>query len=183
MVAQVESFDLASERWSPMEASKEHDSKPWGWRAVSPYIETVLLICILTYVRQLAAGILEDRARYTLFFIAPCYSVWRGGLISGCLALVATCYIGTYFFLPPDRTHAIEDIGDALSMLLYLGVGLVIVLLGEKERAERRQVLERDKELVIAHAQLAEANEKLEQAVARRTAQLEELRQWAADEL
>jgi K+-sensing histidine kinase KdpD len=166
----------------PKEAQESEASRQRTWPMLSPYVETIVLIALLAYARWAAAGVLEDRARYTLFFIAPCYAVWRGGLVLGLLALATTGYIGTFFFLPPDRRVAIEETGDLLGLILYLGVGLSIVLLGEAQRAEKRRVLERDRELVEAHARLAEANEALEKAVQSRTAQLEELRNWAADE-
>lgn len=173
-----------------MEAEKQPPHQLLNWKSVSPYLETLVLIAILSYARWTAAGLLEDRARYTLFFVAPCYAVWRGGLVPGTLALIVTCYIGTFFFLPPDRQQAIQEPGDLLGLVLYVAVGLTIILLGEAQRMERRRVLLRDRELEVAHkrlaeanAKLAEANESLKEMVDRRTAQLEELRNWAADDM
>lgn len=61
-------------------------------------------------------------------------------------------------------------------------MGLVIVGFGAAHYAERKRVLNRQRELKIANTKLAEANFQLDQALQRRSQDLQELRDWASEE-
>jgi len=166
-----------------MEHSSDQDEKLTLLKRVSPYVESVVLVLVLARVEYTANPLLEDRARFTLLMIAPCYGTWRAGLGPGLLALVCSAVIGAYVFAVPRFSFAVHDPGDIVSLMLFVVVGVTVVLFGEAHRAGEMQVKQREKELKKALEELAAANAQLEAMVERRTEELKEIRRWAAEEL
>jgi K+-sensing histidine kinase KdpD len=153
-----------------------------GWlKRVSPYIESVALVLLIAWAQSMAGHRIEDRAGLTLLEIGTCYGAWRGGLFPGLTALISALLLGAYY-MPPARSLGVSDRADVISLFLFLILGLFIVAFGEANRLEKLKVLEREKELRKLNARLAEANVELDLAVKRRTADLQEIREYLADE-
>jgi len=166
-----------------MEQSSDKDENITPFKRISPYLESAGLVLWLAFIQISAGHLLEDRARFTLLMIAPCYGTWRGGLGPGLLALVCSAFLGVFLFAVPKYSFAVRDPGDVVSLVLFVIVGIVVVLFGEAQRISERRVRDRERRLKVALAELAEANASLEAMVARRTEELTEIRRWAAEEM
>jgi len=166
-----------------MEQRSDQDEKLTLLKQVSPYIESIALVVLLAMVQMRANSLLEDRARFTLLMIAPCYGTWRAGLGPGLLAVVCSACIGAFLFAVPQYSFAIQKPGDVVSLILFVVVSITVVLFGEAHRVGEMRVKQREKELKKALEELAVANAQLEAMVERRTEELIEIRRWAAEEL
>lgn len=152
-------------------------------RALSPYLETTVLVLVLAVVQSFAVQTLEDKPRYTLLLVATCYATWRGGTGPAVLALVGSCIVGTLFLRPESEAFALSNPGDVVRLVLTAIVGIVIILFGEAVRRQQRRLMERERELRIANAELAQAKAQLESLVERRTEELVEIRRFVAEEI
>ena len=151
-------------------------------KQASPYLESVALVFVIAVVQNMAGHRLEDRAGLTLLQIGTCYGAWRGGLFPGLLALVCALLIGAWV-LPPDGSLIVRDRADVVSLFLFLILGLFIVAFGEANRVEKLRVLERESQMKVLNEQLAKANAELDATVKRRTADLQEIREYLAEEI
>jgi len=152
------------------------------FKRLAPYVESVTLVVVIAWIQSMAGQRLQDRAGLTLLEIGTCYGAWRGGLFPGLTALMTGFVLGAYY-LPPAGSLSVKDRSDIVSLLLFMILGLFIVAFGEANRMEKRLVLQREQELRVLNAQLAEANAELDQHLQRRTADLKDLREFLADEI
>jgi signal transduction histidine kinase/DNA-binding response OmpR family regulator len=61
-----------------------------------------------------------------LFVVAVFASSWIGGLRAGVLSTIAAAIAAFYFFVPPERTWAVEKPGHFGVLALYIGLGIVL---------------------------------------------------------
>jgi K+-sensing histidine kinase KdpD len=158
--------------------------RPWDIaKVISPYLETIAMVLLLATIQFLAAGALQDKPRYTLLLVATCYATWRGGTGPAIVALIGSGLVGALFFRSENEAFTLSNAGDVVRLILTGIVGIAIILFGGALRAQKRRILEREEELRIANAELADAKAKLESLVERRTEELKEIRRFVADEV
>jgi K+-sensing histidine kinase KdpD len=87
-----------------------------------------------------------------------------------------------YFFLPPTYSFNVGSQADAISLVIFLTLGLVIVGFGTAHHAERQRAAIRERELRAANQKLLDDNIKLDQKLQRKNEDLQEIRLWIADE-
>ena len=138
-----------------------------------------MAIAVLQYT---ANAFMAEKARYILLLIGTCYGTWRGGKKAGIFALVMSGLIGAFFLTHQEFSLVIHSDQDSISLLLYLIVGSVIIVFGEALRKERLKGLDRERELLQAQNDLAEANAKLESLLHLRQKELTEIKRFVADE-
>lgn len=153
------------------------------WKCAQPYGETLLLVAV-TLVLQVQGGrLFEHRAYCSPLLIATCYATWRGGKGPGLVSIIAGGLAALYFLAPPRYSFQVDEAADIVSIALFLLVGVAIVLFGDAHRIERQKVAQREAELKVAYAKLEESNAALDALIARRTAELTEIKNFVAEEL
>ena len=113
---------------------------------------------------------------YAVVVLAAWYGGWRPGLLS----LICGGLIADYFFIPPLGLSWGKDVGGQIAVLLYLGVGLLSILLIEALRRSRHRAIEAQTEIVAVNESLAKrisdrklAEEALRDSETRKSAILE----------
>lgn len=98
-------------------------------------------------------GSLSIGLPFITFFPAVVVSAFIGGLGTGVLSLVLSALAATYFFIPPF--HSLQmSWGDAVAIVVFLGVGGVIVLLIHllNEAVDRISLQEQNVRLILETA-------------------------------
>jgi two-component system CheB/CheR fusion protein len=121
------------------------------------YSITVVLVVLATILTRKTQPVLGEIS--PLFFVAVMISAWFGGVGPGLLATILAGWASAYFFYDIPAGTGIFGWDDALRLVVFLMVALLIsFLLNMRRRAER---------------QLRQANETLELRVLERTRELE----------
>ncbi len=156
--------------------------KSIDWKRLSQYLETFLVVIVISFLQFIANSMMEERARYTLMLIGTCYGTWRGGKGPGVFALLLSGLIGAYVLTHQHFTMVIQDIVGSFSLTLYLLVGAVIIVFGESQRKERKRAQDNEAKLIVALSDLAKANETLEHLLEVRQEELSEIKRFVAEE-
>ena len=119
--------------------------------------------------------ILEPRA-WVLLYPAVFLSSWFGGLRAGLGATVLATISGWYFFIPFERSFVVERPGDALSIGIFLLIGLLFSFLPDHLRRANERA-------TTAAMSLKLANEQLNARVRERTEELEHIHIELREEL
>src|SRR5436853_441639 len=100
------------------------------------------LAIVLTALAVLATLILAPHwnPRHLLlpFYPAVMLSAWFGGFGPGLLTTLLSALAMDYFWLPPAPGFGIREPGDLMGFILFLGVGLLVSLVGEGSAGEIR---------------------------------------------
>jgi PAS domain-containing protein len=111
--------------------------------------------------------ILNPRA-WSLLYVAVYLSSWFGGLRSGLAATALPTLSGWYFFIPFERSFVVERAGDALSIGIFILIGLLFSFLPDRLRRANERA-------AAAATSLQVANEQLETRVRERTEEVERI--------
>lgn len=77
-----------------------------------------------------------------LFIPAVFLSTWIGGRVIGSLATVVATLLIWYFFLPPERSFVVRDVGDIVAALTFLGTGVLFSLFHDRLKRANLKVAE-----------------------------------------
>jgi len=102
-----------------------------------------------------------------LFFPAVFFSSWIDGLRGGLIATVFSAALVLFFFIPPQMSFTVERPMAWVSIIIFIGMGILFSLLHERLRQANRRAAEA---LAVARS----AQDCLEKEVAERTAELRE---------
>jgi two-component system sensor kinase FixL len=97
------------------------------------YGVAVLLVAASLLTRWILSGWFAGNVPYLQFFPAILVAAWYGGLGPGILATVLSALAAMYFFLPPAGL-AVGDAPDAMSLGLFVVIGLGIAWLNHQRR-------------------------------------------------
>jgi PAS domain S-box-containing protein len=100
-----------------------------------------------------------------LFYPAVFFSSWIGGLRGGLWATALSTLCVWYFFIAPEASFAIKDSRVLLSVIVFIGMGVLFSMFYERLHQSTLQ-------LAAALAPVQSANEKLEARVHERTLEL-----------
>jgi signal transduction histidine kinase len=134
--------------------------------ALKGLVEAVLAVAVATVARFPLDGLLLHRAPYALYFPVVAFVVWRSGLGTGIFTALLGAVSAIFFFVPPYRTLAIANPGDAVSVAMYLVSSGMLLGFGHANRRHQTALRE-------AERALREANAALEARVRERTSELE----------
>jgi two-component system CheB/CheR fusion protein len=124
---------------------------------VTKYAIAVVLVALATLLTRKSQPVLGEIS--PLFFVAVMLSAWFGGIGPGLFATAVAGFASAYFFYDIPSGSGIFGWDDALRLVIFLLVALLIsFLLNMRRRAER---------------QLRQANENLEIRILERTRELE----------
>jgi PAS domain S-box-containing protein len=87
------------------------------------------------------------------FYLAVIFSSWYGGIRPGIVAIVLSTLAINYFFIPPIRQLAIQNIGDLLRLAIFLLVAFSISWLNNDLRHNKRKVEQLSQRLLQENAE------------------------------
>jgi PAS domain S-box-containing protein len=79
---------------------------------------------------------------WSLFIPAVFLSAWIGGRLIGSLATVVATLLIWYFFLSPERSFVVRDVGDIVAALTFLGTGVLFSLFHDRLKRANLKVAE-----------------------------------------
>jgi PAS domain S-box-containing protein len=101
------------------------------------YLIGVAAVGISILLRLALAPFLGDKFVYILYFPAVMFSAWYGGLGPGLLATMLTALYSATYLLPPVLTLQIHGAANALSLVIFVLIGVFISALNESARREK----------------------------------------------
>jgi PAS domain S-box-containing protein len=111
------------------------NSPPSPWRT---YGTALLLTAVGAVIQHGLEPVLDGpREAYPVFLLAVLLSAWLGGFGPGLLATVVGGTVANYLFVPPKGTFATDLPGAAVSLLIFLVIGVSISAICESLRAAR----------------------------------------------
>jgi signal transduction histidine kinase/DNA-binding response OmpR family regulator len=125
-----------------------------GWKR---YGRAVLLTALAGGARWLLNPIYQGYSPYALFLLAVLASAWWGGLGPGLVALGLGALAGSFFFLAPQWSFAVEGIQGAVSLGMFVLVGTSVCLLGGRMRSSLARAERSEREARHTVGELARA--------------------------
>ncbi|HKG20583.1 MAG TPA: PAS domain S-box protein, partial [Blastocatellia bacterium] len=105
-----------------------------------------------TLLRLLLVPVLgPERVPFITYFLAVVITAWYGGLGPALLVVISGSLLAAYFFIPPNNSVVVPELGDVLSLAIYVVIGALIALLSDalhraRMRAEANAAALRDSE-------------------------------------
>jgi len=110
-----------------------------------------------------------------LFFPAVFFSSWIGGLSGGVIATVISTALAWWFFVPPERSFALENPFYLASIAMFMGMGFLFGYTQERIKKANRKAAEALAAARAANEQLQGANDKITQLY-EKTLELDQLK-------
>jgi PAS domain S-box-containing protein len=111
---------------------------PSGWTlrptTLRAYVVAVVLVAASLLVRWIFRAWFGGNVPYLQFFPAIMVAAWYGGLGPGILATALSALAATYFFLPPAGRLFLIATPDAISLGIFIAIGLGISWLNHQLR-------------------------------------------------
>ena len=123
---------------------------------IQPYGAAALAVVAATLVRFALQPYVGNRMPFVVFYFAVIPVAWHLGVGPSLLAIVLATVSATKFFIPPFNEFGIAMISDAIGMVLFVAVNLVIVWFAEANRIARRRLEAEIQERVRAEATIRE---------------------------
>jgi signal transduction histidine kinase len=112
----------------------------------------------LAFAMQSSIRIFISPFAWFLFFPAVFFSSWISGLRGAVPAALISTGLAWWFFIPPERSFALDDIATLGSILLFLLMGLLFGYSNERIKRANRETVEALEAAKIANDSLREAN-------------------------
>ncbi len=104
----------------------------------SRYVVAALIVAAFLLARLTLQPWLGTSVPYLQFFPAIMLVAWLVGLGPGLLAVALSALAAVYFFLAPVHSFAIATLAERVSLPLFAGVAIAVVLLTESLRRSER---------------------------------------------
>ena len=147
------------------------------WSLLTRYGLAAVLTALAILASLLLAPHWNPRHLLLPFYPAVMLSAWFGGFGPGLLTTLLSALAMDYFWLPPTFAFGMQEPGDLIGFVLFLGVGLLVSALSarllraqhhaEAAAAELRRELDERRKAEEAAAKLAKLAEELESSVER----------------
>src|SRR6266849_298316 len=147
------------------------------WSLLTRYGLAAVLTALAILASLLLAPHWNPRHLLLPFYPAVMLSAWFGGFGPGLLTTLLSALAMDYFWLPPTFAFGMQEPGDLIGFVLFLGVGLLVSALNarllqaqrhaEAAAAELRREVDERRKAEEAAAKLAKLAEELESSVER----------------
>jgi PAS domain S-box-containing protein len=110
------------------------------------YVVAILTVAAAIVVRSLLQGWLGYSVPYLQFFPAIMVAAWYGGYGPGLAATALSAVVAFFWFLLPAHAVGLAAVADALSLSLFVVIGILISRLNEnlhRSRAAQRDATDR----------------------------------------
>jgi len=148
-----------------------------SWSLLKRYGLAAVLTALAILASLLLAPHWTPRHLLLPFYPAVMLSAWFGGFGPGLLTTLLSALAMDYFWLPPTFAFGMQEPGDLIGFVLFLGVGLLVSALNarllraqrhaEAAVAELRREVDERRKAEEAAAKLAKLAEELESSVER----------------
>jgi PAS domain S-box-containing protein len=109
------------------------------WSSALRYACAFLSVAIATAIRQALDPFLGEANPFLFYYFAIAFNVWFGGLGPTYLTIALSGLAVDYFFLTPRGVLGIEGVGNQISLILFVLIGLAINMLAGSLRAALRR--------------------------------------------
>jgi PAS domain S-box-containing protein len=120
---------------------------------IASYGVAVALVAAAAALQLALAPFLGDRFPLLMFFPAIMVTAWFGGFWPGIVSTVCSAIVAEYLWIDPVHSLRIARPGDAIALLMFVAIGVVISGLNELLRRgglRQRQAQERIAELIAS---------------------------------
>src|SRR2546425_7149301 len=137
-------ISLSTQRESPgltamATKSISHVRDP-DWPPPVRYAVALGATAVAIALRGVLTGLWGHDQPFITFFPAVVVSAWAGGFWPGMLTTVLCAAAADYFWLPPLYGFRVLGLGDAVALLLFVGIGALISGLSETMHRGRRRL-------------------------------------------
>jgi DNA-binding CsgD family transcriptional regulator len=106
----------------------------WRWLSSMPaparYGAAIVAVGAAWLLRTLVLTEAIDRSPFLAFGLAVLASALIGGFGPGLLAMILSCAIAVFFYLPPELALAVHDPFDGVQLVFFIAEGLVAATAG-----------------------------------------------------
>jgi PAS domain S-box-containing protein len=129
------------------------------WKPVFSYLVAAGLVALATLVRSLLDPWLGDALPYITYFAAIVTAAWFGRLGASLFAVVLSCVIAEWFFIPPRHSFkpSYSAPSDWIGLVTFLIVGAILAALSESLHRARQSALARREWLHVALKSIGDA--------------------------
>ena len=113
--------------------------RSWAEKSLWRYGFALLAVSTATVLKLLLAPLIQEESPFLLFFIALIASAWFGGRGPGLLATGLAAISADYFFMSPFYAFAIDSVGHAVRLGVFVLEGTLISLLVGALQTARKQ--------------------------------------------
>jgi signal transduction histidine kinase/ActR/RegA family two-component response regulator len=106
-------------------------------RPLARFGVALLAVALACLARTLTTPLFGYRFHFLTFFPAILGSAWYGGFWPGALCTVLSALLVLTIWIKPAWVLDVDDLGDAVALVLFVGIGLAISALHEALRRER----------------------------------------------
>jgi PAS domain S-box-containing protein len=125
-------------------------------RPVARYGIAIAIIAVAAGLRLALSPVWGVGLPYITFYPAVMISGWIGGIGPGVLATALSALIADYLWISPAFSLAIGDVPEALGLLLFTAVGILISVMNEAWRRSARGASESQQRLAVTLASIGD---------------------------
>jgi two-component system cell cycle sensor histidine kinase/response regulator CckA len=105
------------------------------------YVAAVLFVIAATLVTALLSPVMP-RTTFLFFILAVLLSAWRGGHGPGLLATALSAFAADYFVLPSLFASGPQDMAQAVPLIVFVSVAVLVSVFTSESRRTRKGLLE-----------------------------------------
>src|SRR5919109_2323047 len=118
-------------------------------RPVARYGSAIAIIAVAAALRFALSPLWGAGLPYITFSPAVMCSAWLGGVGPGLVATALSALIADSFWVSPAFSLSIGDVPDALGLLVFVGMGVLISVMNEAWRRSTRGAFESQERLAV----------------------------------
>ncbi|QDT35747.1 ATP-binding response regulator [Stratiformator vulcanicus] len=136
------------------------------WKEARRYGFAASATLIATWLRLLAAPLLDDRVPFGFFFLSVILTAWRCGTGPAVFAVIFGIALVDVFVIPTHYATIVNSPADSLALLVYAFATLVTIALFERTKNQRRAAEQNAAEIAKLNENLREAAQKKDEFMA-----------------
>lgn len=121
----------------------------WTWRGVLPGLSLSILLTIAGFW---IGPVIKGTNLAILYMLAVVFSALRWGRSAAIVSAVFGAFLFDYFFVPPQRTFALGDVWDLITLIGLLAVGLTVSMLTVAAREEAHSAKSREERTAVLYS-------------------------------
>jgi PAS domain S-box-containing protein len=125
-------------------------------RPSARYGSAIAIMAVATAVRFAMSPVWGAGLPYITFYPAVMVSAWLGGIGPGLVATAVSAVLADYFWVSPVFSFAIGDRPDAVGLLVFIAMGVLISLLNEAWRRSTSAAFDSRQRLAVTLASIGD---------------------------
>jgi PAS domain S-box-containing protein len=130
-----------------------------GRRHLFLYLAAAGLVAAATIARSLLDPWLGDTLPYITYFAAIVATAWFGRLGPSLFAVVLSCFVAEWFFIPPRHSFkpSYAEVSDWINLAVFLLIGFILAAIGQSLNRARESAIARREWLRVALNSIGDA--------------------------